>query len=291
MKISVDAILPNPEQPRKEFSPIDLKELAESIRINSLVLAIAVEEAGNGMYYILDGERRWRAHKLLGLKEIEATVHPPQANGEDRLIKAMVANMHREDLTPIEEAKAYKRLLDLRKTLNTVSHVTGVSFPKITSRLKLLTLEPEIQDLVNAGKLPTDLRSTEAILSIRKPEDQVKIATRLARPGIRIKTIVQACQQYNKMVTKPLEKLNIPALDVAREKAQRMNSRTDPGKLPAWSILKQTKQLPPWELYQAAANETCKACTLSDFASEDTCKDCPAVELTLHLLEAADEHR
>lgn len=286
MKIPIDAILPNPEQPRQQFNQVDLKELAESIRINGLLNAIAVEDAGDGMYFILDGERRWRAHKLLGHTEIEATVHPPQNGGsEERLVKALVANMHRENLSPIEEAKAYKRLADLGKSNVAIAHYVGISGATLNGRLKLLELQPEIQDLIEAEKLSPDIRVTEALLSIRKPEDRVAMALRLARRGIKIKTIVGACRTFNQMLHRPDETLDIPSVDLARKRVKREISQ-----LPAWSILKQANRLPPWLEYQEAANKTCMICSLKEFASESTCKECPAVMLTQILMEKADEH-
>lgn len=284
MKIPVHSILPNPDQPRKYFSQADLEKLANSIKRRGLINAIAVEDTGDGSYILVDGERRWRAHKLLGLAEIEATVMPKSnSNGAERLLRAFVANLQRSDLGPIEEANVYKKLADAGLSNNTIAYECGVSYPTVISRMRLLDLQPEVQDLVNNGSLPLDLKSTEAILSISDLEAQVKMARRLARPGVRVMTIVRACQNLNQVMTRPEEKLGIPAVDLARKKAKRKN-------VMKWSALQQLGRLPKWIEVQAAANRTCQDCALFDLASEQTCKDCPAVELIRSLMEAADEH-
>lgn len=285
MKIPVDAILPNPEQPRKNFDMAELTALADSIRVNDLINAIAVEEAGNNTYILIDGERRWRAHKMLKREHIEATVMPSKNGGHDRLIRAMVANLHRADLSPIEEGKAYKKMVDMGMSYNSIAHKMGVSLPVVMGRLKLIELEPEVQDLVEGGLLPMDVRSTNALLALGKPEDQVKMATRLARPGIRIQTIEKACSKYKQLMKIPTMKLEIPAVDIARMR------RSEVQPLPKWTALQQIGRVPPWAEVKTAANETCRNCALYDFASPENCKDCPAVELIRTLLEVADERK
>lgn len=287
MKIPLTKIMPDPDQPRKNFSQRELSELAESIRINGLMNAVAVEECEEGNYILIDGERRYRACLLLGLHEIEATVIPAgEDRSRDRFIRAMVANLQRVDLSPVEEGNAYKRMRDMGMSYTAIAHYTGVCHLTVTSRLKMLELEPEVQDLIGAGKLPIMPLAIEALLSIHKPQDQVKMALRLAHPGVRLKTIEQACWQYNQILKKSTEKMDIPAIDLARRKR-----KNKPETLPAWSILKQAGRLPSWANFREAADETCMSCSLRDFASESTCRDCPAVQLTKKLLEAADERR
>jgi ParB family chromosome partitioning protein len=107
--ILISRVLPNPEQPRRRFDPGSLRELADSIKVNGLIQPIVVEDAGDGSYILIDGERRLRACKLINRTEIEAFINPPSNhNGEERLRKALVANIQRTDLNPIEEAQAYQ---------------------------------------------------------------------------------------------------------------------------------------------------------------------------------------
>jgi ParB family transcriptional regulator, chromosome partitioning protein len=125
MKLEIESILPNPEQPRKSFDQADLDGLAQSIKEQGLITPITVEgpyfegtphpsplPAGEGAYYILiAGERRLRAHKLLGLTEIEANIEPPRVDGTlDRLMRALVENIQRSGMDPIDEALAFQRL-------------------------------------------------------------------------------------------------------------------------------------------------------------------------------------
>jgi ParB family chromosome partitioning protein len=108
MQIAIGKIIPNPDNPRKDFDPATLEELSSSIRQHGLLNPIAVEE-NNGVYILIDGERRWRAAKLAGWAEIPAEVRE-RTNNIQRLMLALVANLQREDMNPIDEARAFEQL-------------------------------------------------------------------------------------------------------------------------------------------------------------------------------------
>ena len=153
LSIPIDHIIPNPEQPRTSFDQTKLQELADSILANGLINPITVERAGD-IYILEDGERRWRACQIAGLETIQAVVKPPRDSNKatDRLTKALVANLQREDMNPIDEAKAYQRLMEIHGAQNKVARQVGVSALRVSNRLYLLDLDPPIQELIAAGR-------------------------------------------------------------------------------------------------------------------------------------------
>jgi len=281
-KIAVNKILPNPEQPRKRFDKEELRELADSMRESGLVQAITVE-AMNGDYILHDGERRWRAAKLLGWTEIEANVQPP-LNGtgrQDRLVRAMVANLQRADLDPIEEAQAYRKMIDeLGMNKSEISRKTGKNLNLVDGRLKLLELPESVQELVAGKRLPADRRLAEALLGIPDRAAQVKTAERLAASGANLNHAILACEKIAQAIREQSRIEGTPALEIA---GQRVRVRKLP--LMKWDMLRQARQVPAWPVVVQAAKETCVACSLRSMASEKTCGDCPAVELLRRMID------
>ena len=285
-KIAVNKILPNPEQPRKHFDKVELRELADTMVENGLVQAITVEAVGpgsDGHYILHDGERRWRAAKTLGWKEIEANVQPP-LNGtgrQDRLVRAMVANLQRADLDPIEEAQAYRKMLDeLGMNKSEIGRKTGKNLNLVDGRLKLLELPEPVQELIARKRLHSDRRLAEALLEIPDSAARVKAAERLAASGANLKHAILACEQITKAIREQNRIEGTPALELAGQKAR--VKRLPPMK---WNMLRQLKQAPAWVVVVQAAKETCAACPLRSMASEKTCCDCPAVELLRRMID------
>jgi len=281
-KIAVNKILPNPEQPRKRFDKAELQELADSMLENGLVQAITVE-AMNGDYILHDGERRWRAAKLLGWTKIEANVQPP-LNGtgrSDRLVRAMVANLQRADLDPIEEARAYRKILDeLGMNKSEISRKTGKNLNLVDGRLKLLELPEPVQELIAWKRLHSDRRLAEALLEIPDSAAQVKAAERLAASGASLKQAIIACEKVAQAIREQSRIVGTPALEIAGQRVR--VKRLPPLR---WDMLRQLRQVPPWTVVVQAAKETCVACPLRSMASEKTCGDCPAVELLRRMID------
>ena len=182
--MKLDMIRPNPKQPRKHFDQGELESLAASIRENGVILPIVIYKNGDGFYHLVDGERRWRAAKMAGLTEIPVSI---RTSGEDAGILAMVANLQREDLSPIEEGQAYQQMRDAGMSLNDIAQRMGIAHATVNCRLNLLKLEPKIQDLVARNLLPTDKRAIDALLSVKNSDHRVKLAGKLAREGCKVK--------------------------------------------------------------------------------------------------------
>lgn len=149
--LPIEQIRPNPHQPRRDFDEGALNELAESIRAQGIIQPLVVRPTPEG-YELIAGERRWRASQLVGLTEVPVVVRP--ASDSEMLQLALVENIQREDLSPIERAQAYRRLVDeFGVTQEELAHATGRSRSSITNTMRLLKLPPEIQERLRSGSL------------------------------------------------------------------------------------------------------------------------------------------
>ncbi|MBE0615169.1 MAG: ParB/RepB/Spo0J family partition protein [Burkholderiales bacterium] len=152
MKLHTASVIPNPDQPRKRFNPEALAELAASINANGLIQPITVRALPEDRYMIVAGERRWRAHVLAGLDTIEANLI--EITDSERDILAIVENLQRADITPLEEGRAFQRVLDTGVTAQELADRIGLKQPwRITERTALLRLNPSYLNLLEKGHL------------------------------------------------------------------------------------------------------------------------------------------
>jgi ParB family transcriptional regulator, chromosome partitioning protein len=185
-EISVAAITPNPRQPRRTFDEEALEELAESIRQVGLLQPVVVRAAGPGRYELVMGERRWQASQRAGLTEIGAIVK--RTHDDDLLRDALIENMHRQQLDPLEEAAAYQQLLDdFGATHEELARKVGRSRPHISNTLRLLNLPPAVQKRVAAGVLSAG--HARALLSLENPEAQERLASRIVSEGLSVRAV------------------------------------------------------------------------------------------------------
>ena len=185
-EISVSAITPNPRQPRRTFDDDALEELAESIRQVGLLQPVVVRAAGPSRYELIMGERRWRASQRAGLTEIGAIVKQTQDN--DLLRDALMENLHRQQLDPLEEAAAYQQLLDdFGATHEQLAQKIGRSRPHISNTLRLLNLPPAVQKRLAAGVLSAG--HARALLGLDDPAAQERLATRIVAEGLSVRNV------------------------------------------------------------------------------------------------------
>ncbi len=169
VKIAVDKIIPNPNQPRYYFDGDNLKDLAESIKEHGVVQPIIVTKISENKYELIAGERRLRASKLIGNKEIPAIIR--EANNQEKLELAIIENVQRHDLNAVEEAKAYKRLKEeFNLTQEEIAQKLGKSRVVIANTMRLLDLPVEIQRGIIEGKITEG--HARAILGLDNPEKQ-----------------------------------------------------------------------------------------------------------------------
>ena len=185
VELTLDDILPNPHQPRKRFSPEDLEELAASIREVGLLQPVVVRPTGAG-YELLVGERRLRAARLAGVERIPAIVR--EAEDREGLEQALVENLQRTDLGPLEEAQAYRSLVELFElTQEEVARRVGKSRVHVTNTLRLIELPGPIRELVEEGGLSAG--HARAILAIKDPTLQEATARRVVEEGLTVRQV------------------------------------------------------------------------------------------------------
>lgn len=187
-QISISLLDPNKDQPRKKFDEEALQELANSIKIHGVLQPILVVEK-NGRYLIVAGERRFRASKIAGLKEIPCLV----GDFNDNEIKeiSIIENLQRKDLTPIEEAKAIKQLIDeFGWTQDVVAERLGKSRPAITNTLRILNLVPEVIQMIEDGKLSAG--HAKSLVVVSDPEAQIRLAKQVCEKKLTVRDLEQA---------------------------------------------------------------------------------------------------
>jgi ParB family transcriptional regulator, chromosome partitioning protein len=181
----VASLEPNPYQPRSAMDPTRLSELSASIRESGIVQPILVRRHGE-RYQIIAGERRWRAAQLAGLATVPIVVREV---ADDRLLElALVENIQRQELSPLEEAQAFHRLQEeLRLTQEEVARKVGRDRTTVTNTLRLLRLPREVRELLNTGGL--DAGHGRALLALEKAEEQTALAREAARKGLSVREV------------------------------------------------------------------------------------------------------
>lgn len=181
LEVSIDSIRPNPRQPREHFSHTGMEELISSVREHGVLQPLVVTAIGNGLYELIAGERRLRASKLAGKETVPVIVRT--ASEQQKLELALIENLQRQDLSPIEEAKAYKMLIEeYDLTQEEVAKRVGKSRPLVANTLRLLTLPEEVQKAVALGKITSSNARTLAGLS--SPEEQKKWMAQMMKDGM-----------------------------------------------------------------------------------------------------------
>jgi ParB family transcriptional regulator, chromosome partitioning protein len=185
-EVPVQAIVPNPRQPRQAFDEDALAELAESIAAVGLLQPVVVRKAAPDRYELIMGERRWRASQLAGIDVIPAIV---RETADDELLRdALMENLHREQLNPLEEAAAYQQLLDdFAATHEELARRVGRSRPHISNTIRLLNLPAAVQKRVAAGVLSAG--HARALLSVSDHASQEQLAHRIVAEGLSVRAV------------------------------------------------------------------------------------------------------
>ncbi|MFD4995982.1 ParB/RepB/Spo0J family partition protein [Streptomyces buecherae] len=185
-ELPLDSITTNPRQPRTEFDEDALAELVTSIQEVGLLQPIVVRQVGPERYELIMGERRWRACREAGLTKIPAIVRA--TDDEKMLLDALLENLHRAQLNPLEEAAAYDQLLqDFNCTHDELAERIGRSRPQVTNTLRLLRLSPSVQRRVAAGVLSAG--HARALLSVEDSEEQDRLAHRIVAEGLSVRAV------------------------------------------------------------------------------------------------------
>ena len=222
--IRLREIEPNPNQPRREFDPALLEELAESIRQNGVITPITVRRTGEKSYQIIAGERRWRAARLAGLQEVPVTVI--EADDRKAAELAMIENLQREDLDPIEEAMGYQTLTkQYHMTQEEAAQRVGKSRSAVTNALRLLDLEPSVQKKLQEKALTAG--HARALIPL-PPALQVRAANAIIDGGLSVR---QAEALAKRLATEKKPKKEAPAnqVDYTAEAQKELSSKLGRG--------------------------------------------------------------
>lgn len=182
-KLPIEDIVPNPNQPRIHFNETELRELSESIQEHGVLQPLLVRKHGNG-YEIIAGERRYQASKLAGLEELPVIIK--DVNDEEMLALALIENLQRSDLNPVEEAKGYRQLIDASgMTQEALSKAVSKSRSAITNSLRLLDLPEVVQQMIFEGKLTAG--HARAILAVPYEDARIRLADKVVAEGLSVR--------------------------------------------------------------------------------------------------------
>lgn len=210
-EINIDEITPNPEQPRTNFEPETIRELADSIRELGIIQPLSLRALDSGKYQIIAGERRWRAARIAGLRSVPAYVR--SASDMEITEMALIENIQREDLNAIEVALAFKKLIDTYSlTQERLSERLGKKRTTIANHLRLLRLPAEIQ--IGLRDRLLDMGHARALLAIDDPKTQLKIYKTILKEGISVRKVEEIARKLREE----------PQTDPTIEKAHKNNA-------------------------------------------------------------------
>ncbi|NMA64626.1 MAG: ParB/RepB/Spo0J family partition protein [Clostridiaceae bacterium] len=209
LEVKINEVEPNIDQPRKEFDEEKLKALADSIKEHGVVQPIIVRSEGK-RYVIVAGERRWRASKLAGLKTIPVIVK--DLTSKEVMEIALIENLQREDLNPIEEAEAYQKLIkEYGMTQEEVAKVVGKSRAAIANSVRLLTLAEEIKEMLKAGSISSGHART--LVTINDKNRQKELANKIVQNNLNVR-------ETEKLVSKETTEKKVPEKTLKKEEVE-----------------------------------------------------------------------
>ena len=218
-KINISQITPNPSQPRKNFKDGDLKELSSSIKNQGLIQPIIIKPIKEGQYQIIAGERRWRACQLNGMHEVECVIK--NLDDTNVLEAALIENIQREDLNVIEEANAYKGLIDIKGINNeNLAKLIGKSPSHVSNILRLLELDIKIQEMVINGDL--SMGHARALIGV---PDAINKAKEIIEKKLSVRQIEKITSEFKKNKTKKSSK-DPNIIDLEKELSDKIGLKT-----------------------------------------------------------------
>ena len=222
--LPLQKVEPNPLQPRKNFDPDELQALADSIAMHGVIQPLTVRQLPSGFYQIVAGERRWRAARMAGLSEIPVVVI--EADDKKAMELALIENLQRADLNPIEEAQGYQQLMtDYGMTQELAAERVGKSRPAVANALRLLSLCPAVLELVEQGRLSAG--HARALLAIKSAPEQYAVAMKVINLQLSVRQTENMCKNLTK---KPKQEQPKPiAVDYIAECEKTLSKRLSRG--------------------------------------------------------------
>ena len=222
LTLPIAKVEPRSEQPREYFDQEALEALADSIRQYGLIQPITVRKLDSGYYQIIAGERRWRASRLAGLTEVPVRVI--EADDRRTAELALVENLQREDLNPIEEAKGYKLLIEeYGLTQEEAARSVGRSRPAVTNAMRLLMLAPQVMEMVEKGELSAG--HARAILTVSEPSKQLAAANEIIRKNYSVRKAEQLAAKIFRESQQTKEESSEINVDYAAEVSNELSKK------------------------------------------------------------------
>ena len=193
--LPIHRVEPKADQPRQDFDEEELQALSESIAVHGVIQPLTVRELGSGYYQIIAGERRWRAARMAGLTEIPAVI--VEADDKKAMELALIENLQRQDLNPVEEAMGYQTLIqEYGMTQEETASRVGKSRPAVANALRLLALPEDVTEMLRSGKLTAG--HARAVLSIKSEKKQLDAARKIAALGLSVRQAELLCKNMSK---------------------------------------------------------------------------------------------
>ncbi len=193
--LPIHKVEPNPNQPRRDFDEEELQALADSIALHGIIQPLTVRETTNGYYQIIAGERRWRAARIAGLSEVPVVVI--EADDRKTMELALIENLQRQDLNPVEEALGYQTLMDeYGLTQEEAAGRVGKSRPAVANSLRLLNLCPQVLDKVRNGELSAG--HARAVLTLKSEKQQQQAAQKIIALGLSVRQAELLCKNMTR---------------------------------------------------------------------------------------------
>jgi ParB family chromosome partitioning protein len=217
-QLRLESIVPNRYQPRQQFSEAELADLAQSLRENGLLQPILVRRKGDGIFELIAGERRLRAAKLAGLEKIPALIR--NCTDQESMVLALVENLQRDDLNPMETARAYHRMVnEFGLTQDAIAQKVGRDRSSIANMLRLMTLPPDIQEFIESDQLSTG--HAKVILGLVAPEAQIQLARRIIQGQLSVRDAERLLQRLSEGRRQAKRAVRPPARSDLEERLQK----------------------------------------------------------------------
>lgn len=217
--LPMEQVRPNKDQPRKQFDDESLTDLTESIRLHGVIQPINVRRLSSGYYEIVSGERRWRAAREAGLEEIPAIV--VEADDCKAMELALIENLQREDLNPMEEARGFQRLMEeYGLTQEEVARQVGKSRPAVANAVRLLTLDRELVQYVEADILSAG--HARALLGLNDPKERKAVADKVAQRQLSVRQTEELVRQLNRQPREDTQPRSVGEVDYAAVAAREL---------------------------------------------------------------------
>ena len=216
---------PNPDQPRRDFDEEELQALSDSIAEHGIIQPLTVRQMGSGYYQIIAGERRWRAARIAGLTEVPVVII--EADDKKAMELALIENLQRQDLNPVEEALGYRSLMsDYGLTQEQAAQRVGKSRPAVANALRLLGLAPEVLEKVRAGELTAG--HARAVLVLKTEKKQIAAAQKIAALGLSVRQAELLCKNMAKEAA-PVKEESVLKVDYVAECEKQLSKQLGRG--------------------------------------------------------------